>query len=728
MDRLNSQLPAVVEEGFVDFPELLRTLSRYKWRVVATAIMCAVVGTLLAFSEEPTYRASATILIEARSNRPLQLQEAYDPGIGTSEYYGTQTELLRSRDLIGAVVDKLGLTANAEILPPPTPTFWDVFLSGTWLPFLPEVDAPAEPPISTEVNRELAIDGVRWRLSVGQTPRTQLVNVHVETHSPQLAMDIVNTLSDLFVTSGLETRLEAAERSAAWLNSRLADMRKKLERSEQVLQTYREQHKLVNVGSARGMYEEEVTDNARKLRDAQRKKTELASAYWKIQQAGNDDAKLQEVSALLLDPTVQRASDNLLQAEQAIKQLQERYGARHPQMTNAQARLDAASRAYYIQLRLAANGVKAEYDIASETERALLSVVESGKQQIRKLDQNAGQLQVLERDVQTNRELYDLFLRRYKETDTASTFDTMTSRIVDRAALPLFPFKPNKPRVILLWTFGGILVGLLLAAAHYLLSEAVRSPEQLEHAAQLPVLSVLPPVSGLGRKASAPSMVIAQPRAPFSEGMRSIRASLQLSDVDKRMKRIMLTSAVPREGKSSIASSFAVVLSPTQRVVLVEADLRAPSLKKIFDIPATAPGIVELLSGQAKLDQVMYVHEPSGLHVLPVAQIPANPGEVVSSAAFGKLLDILSTRYDRVIVDTPPCQVASDTLLLAHRMDAVLFVVHGANTGLRTVLTAIKHLRAAQAPLLGFILNQVDARRAYGYDGSYYVYGNYGPQ
>ena len=724
-------LPAapLIASDLADFSELWRTFARYRWNVAGVMFALAVIGVLHAFSAEPIYRATVTILVETRPDHAVQVQEVYDPGYGAREYLGTQFELLRARGLAGRVVDKLDLTANPEFLPVATdPTLWDLLRAGRWqalLPFIDEEPAIAEAP---EERRERAISILLKMLTIEPVVATQLMRVHLDSPSRELSTAIANTLGDTYVESGLESRLEATERATRWLTARLSDLRTKLEDSEKALQEYRERFELVNVGGSRGLVEEELLDNSRKLREAQRKKTELASSYWKIKQAGGDTAKLAEISSLLLDPLVQKASDNQSQAEQAVKLLQERYGKKHPQMAAAQTRLAAAQRAYSEQLRLAANGIKAEYEIAAETERALLSVVSGTKGQIRKLDQRDFEAKAVEREVETNRELYEMFLKRFKETDTTSTYEQLNARIVDRAIPPQLPFKPNKTKIVTLWTLAGLLLGLLLAALRHLLTQTIQSPDQLEQLTQMPVISVLPRVTGLGSKTSAPVMCMEHPRAPFAEGVRSIRASLHLSDVDRRMKKVMFTSALPQEGKSSIASSFAAVLGHTERIVLVEADLRAPSLKKIFGIPQEAPGIVELLSGQATFDQVLYVHKASGIHVLPVAKIPANPAEVVSSAAFSKMLDLLAQRYDRVVVDTPPCQVASDSLMLAHRMDAVLFVVHGSTTGIRTIQTAIKHLRAAQAPLLGHILNQVDARKAYGIDGGYYVYGNYGPQ
>lgn len=718
---MNTQLPAgaAPEAQATQLMDMLRIVARYRWQVAGLAALFAVLGTVAAFSATPIYRATLVVLIESQAERVAPIEEVYDPGFRSYEYYGTQMELLRSRDLAGRVVDRLGL-ANAQ--PAASVEEGKGFFSFAWLPFLGDDETPATPVVvPPEVLREAAIYRVLGQLRVEMMPRTQLVRVHIESPSATEAATIANAFGEAYVDSGLDSRFAATERATRWLTQRLADLRVKLEASERALQAYREKHQLVNVGGSRNLYEEELTDNARRLREARTTKAQLGSSYWKIQQAGGDPQKLQEISSLLLDEPVQRASDNLLQAEQAVKQLQERYGEKHPQMSTAQARFEAAQRAYNETLRLSANGVKAQYEIATETERALMSVVESGRSEIRKLDEQDYELTALERDVQTGRELYDVFLKRLKETDSATRYDHFNARIVDPAIVPGAPFKPNRQRVILTWTLGGIVLALGLIALRHALSETVRSLEQLEAATALPVLSLLPKAAFADR--ASPALCLDEPRAPFSEGVRSIRASLYLSDVDKRMRRILFTSALAGEGKTSVAAGFAVTLGQMEKVLLVEADLRAPVLKKVFGIDAKAPGLVEVLTHEKTLDDALFHHAASGIHVLPVAAIPANPAEVISSAALRKLIDELAKRFDRVVFDSAPCHAGSDTSVLSNQMDAVVLVIHATKTGMRAVQGAVKQLRAAQAPLLGHVLNQVDPRSGHGYGSHYYGYG-----
>jgi polysaccharide biosynthesis transport protein len=731
---MNPQLPrgATPEAAGLPLADMLRIVNRYRWQVAAMAGLFAILGTVAAFSATPIYRATMVVLIESQTERVAPVEEVYDPGFTSYEYYGTQMELLRSRELIGRVVDKLGLAAvppQPAAQSPQTPAASQRTGIATWFDWLPFVGPPtsAAPPapVSPEQLRENAIGHVLGMMRVEMIPRTQLVRVHVESPSATEAATLANAVGDAYVESGLDSRFQATERATRWLTQRLDDLRAKLEISERALQAYREKHGIVNVGGSRGLYEQEITDNARKLREAQGTKAQLGATYWRIQQSGGDEKKLQEIGTLLLDDPVQRASDNLLQAEQAVKQLQERYGEKHPQMTAAQARLEGARRGYADALRQAANGVKARYEIATETERALQSVVESGRSQIRRLDERDYELTALERDVQTGRELYDVFLKRFKETDTQTRYDHFNARIVDPAIAPGAPFKPNRQRVVLTWTVMGVLFAFGLIALRHMLSETVRSIEQLEHDTQLSVISVLPRSSDLANRDSAPALCLEQPRAPFSEGVRSIRASLYLSDVDKRTKRILFTSALPGEGKTSVAAGFAVTLGQIERVLLLEADLRAPVLKQVFGIPGAAPGLVEVLTHQVKLEQALYRHEASGIDVLPVAASPANPSEVIASAALQKLIDDLAAKYDRIVFDSPPCHAGSDSLVLANRMDAVVFVIHAGKTSVRAIQTALKQLRSAQAPLLGHVLNQVDARNtSYGYGVEYYGYGH----
>ena len=536
---------------------------------------------------------------------------------------------------------------------------------------------------------------------------------------------MVSAIADTYIESGLESRLESSQRAGRWLSGKLGDVSTDLQKAEKALQAYRDQNQIVAVGGNRGLIDQELIENSQRLRDAQRTKTELSSTYTRIQAANSDPTRLELITALLQDAGVQKARSALLDAEQALKQVQQRYGNRHPQMAASVSSLQSVRRAFNEQLQNAAEGVRNQYEIALETERQLTQVVSATSSRALALDRKQFELGVLERNVQTNQQLYDLFLQRFKETDSVESYEPLNARITDSALLPKSPVLPQRPKIVLTAMFIGLLLGILLASLRSVLSEGIYAVEDLEGTAQLPLFGIVPRVS-FKRGASIVKYFLNDHRTPFSEGVRSIRASMQLAELDSRKQCYVMTSAAPGEGKSSIAVCLALALSNSEKVLLLEADLRAPSIRKMLGIPKQHnAGLMEALLGTVTLETAIYTHE-SGLHVLPVCQRPPNPSETVSSIAFANLLKELRGRYDRIIIDSPPCLAASDTLVLARMADAVLFLARAEDTKKSSVKRAVHQLRSTNAPLIGCILNRVDVRRnaeAYGdyrYASRYY--------
>lgn len=721
--------PVRDEEQLIDLRELLHTLNRYKWGIASVAIVVTTIATVIAFSITPTYQSTVTILIEANSNAPIvQVQDVYDPGYGENAYYGTQFSILKSRELAKRVVEKLDLARHPEFAQKEPGPHRDLDWRA-WLPFLPDThvdDSQSEKEREAE-HKESVINEFGQRLVIEPVRGSQLVKASFESEDPQLAALAANTLAELFIESSLEGRLSMAQKANSWLTEKLSNLRQDLQKADQALQAFREQEKLVNVGGERGLVEVELTDNAMRLREARKKSTELASAYWKIQQAGNDPKRLEDVSALLQDEVVRNSKDSLLQASEAVKQLETRYGPKHPQMISARARLDAAIAAYHTQLVTAASGMKAEYEIARENERALGQFEQSARGTIQGLDRKQYQLRALERDVETNRQLYDMFLERFKETDLTGSYETLAARVVDPAVPPREPFKPEKGKIVLLAMIGGIFLGLLLASLSVVLSDTIRSSEEIEFITGLPMLGVLPLVTGFGSSKQLSLQLMQQPKSGFAEGVRSIRTGVVLSDLDKKRKRLIVTSCVPEEGKTTLAMNLAFAHGEIEKVLLLEGDLRRPSVAKKCGLARNGfAGLTEALSGTANLTDCIYRLEEGNIDILPIGQLPPNPAEILTSDRFRQLIELLTTKYDRIIIDSAPCHAVSDTYLLAQHCDAMIFLIKADSTGRRMIKNAMQHLKHAQIPLLGTVINQVDMKR-HGHDfgGYYYDYGYY---
>lgn len=709
---------------------LWRFFRRYRLGILLVTSAASLIGVLIALSLPPIYRSTVTLLIEPRNQRVVQVADVYDPTQGGSEeYYATQFELLRSRGLATRVVDKLDLSRNEAFMKDNATEGLLTSLGRRldWKQWLPGLPDPDETPTGTaEQLRERAIQRVIAQVLVQPVPRTRLVRLHFHSSVPELAQKVATTLADAYIESGLESRLEATQRANRWLTEKLGGLSNDLQKAEKALQEFRDTNQLVVVGGNRGIIDQDVLDNSNRLREAQRTKASLASTYARIRAAGNDPARMEEITALLTDAAVQKARAAVLDAQQNLKLVEERYGSRHPQMASAVTSLQAARRAFHEQLMIAAEGVRNQYEIAADTERQQSQVVASATERVRLLDRKQFELGVLERNVQTNQQLYDMFLQRFKETDSTTSYEPLNARVTDAALVPKVPLLPDRPKIVIMAAFIGFLLGMMLASLRHVLSEGLSSVEDLEAVAQVPLFGVVPQVA-FKRSTGVMSQFRDGAKTPFAEGVRSVRTSVRLAEAAGHKQCYVITSAAPGEGKSSLAACLGMVLAGSEKTLLIEGDLRAPSLRRMLAIPKQQPGLMEVMLGNVTLEQAIYTDAGSGLDILSVNQRPPNPAETVGSMAFAALIEQLRGRYQRIVIDCPPVLAASDALVLARLSDAVLFVARADATPVATVRRALHQLQNIEAPLVGCVLNRVDVRRNPDSYGAYqYAYRYYG--
>lgn len=709
---------SLINEQFLDLRELLNALVQHRWGILSITVVVVLLAGLWIFATTPIYQATVTLQIENRSNRPVQeVQNVYDPGYGTYEYVGTEYSILEAKELARRVIKKLNLISNPDFDLKDSDEFANIdWLS--WLPFLSETEKPTDAAEKSARQLERAVDLFSENLTVEPVFGTKLVKVHYESKSPALAAQVANTLAEVFIESNLESRLAMTRTTTSWLNERLEAIRADLNKSEEALQAFRDKEQLVSVGGgSRGLVEQQVTENTQRLQDAARKKTELASAYKKVQEANGDFAKLENINMLQINKVVLDAKGRVLEETQKLKSLASRYGPKHPMMATAKASLDSAITSYHSQLLIAAQGLKTDYEVAAETEHQLNVQDEGVRNQVRGLDRKQAQLDSLQRDVATNRDLYNLFLTRFKETETAGNYQELVARVIDPAVIPEKSSKPKKKKT-LLWAFAiGLALGLLSALLRHLLSDTIVAADEMELLTGLQVLSALPE---FGDQDHGSMQFVSEPKTGFSEGIRSVRTGILLADLSYKRKKVVVTSSVPKEGKTTISCNLAMALGQMERVLLIDCDLRRPSVAKALGMPDKLPGLTEYLAGTAQLNQCIHHIENGKIDVLPVGAIPPNPGEVLASQKFHLLIESFAAQYDRIIFDSAPCQAVSDTLLLAQHVDAVIFAVKAESTTRSLIKNSVRQLRYARAPLTGAIINAVDMKRHSKRYGSYY--------
>ncbi len=708
----------------------MRQLWFGRWPILGLTALAAGAGLAYSLLISPTYRATTSLLIEPKEANVVEIDKVYETQGIVREYHRTQYELLHSSELLTAVIEKLKLAEHPQYANVSRenrePSLFDRVLKKihALVPGLYEalrLDALGTPgTLLDEVSEDLTVDPV---------PNTYLVNVSFKSEDPALAAGVANAVVTQYMERDRANRVGIGYEAADWLTKRVDEALIALQKSEQALQKFLEREDLVNVGGSRGLIDDEITEQSRRLREARQQREALANVYAKIRAAGSRVELLQEIPRIQDDPLVRDTKSAYLSAKEALDQLGPRYGEKHPTRIAAQARFQAAENAYFTQLRIRAEGIRSDYELAESTRADLQERVDRSMTRIQNLDRKDYELKVLQREVDTNRELYETFLKRFKETQATADLQFGNARVIDAAQVPNEPSWPRKGLILAGSALLGLFAGCGLVLLRNALDSSVHGSEMMEQITGLPVLCTLPRLRG--SKAEAKRLVrleLDDPKSLYSESIRTLRTSILLSDrPDRATRRIMVCSSLPEEGKTSISGNLALVLAERERVLLIDADLRKPRLGSLFKVDSAQPGLPQVLAGEATLDQALVSLQAGQIDLLTAGKVGRNPQLLLASDRFRQLLEELDGRYDRIVFDTPPCQLVSDSMLFAQHMDAAILVTRADSTPAKVVASTARMLRQADAPLIGGVLNYVDPRRAKDTEGGYYYrYGYYG--
>jgi capsular exopolysaccharide synthesis family protein len=376
------------------------------------------------------------------------------------------------------------------------------------------------------------------------------------------------------------------------------------------------------------------------------------------------------------------------------------------------------------QVASVVESVSKEYEIAKANEASLERALARAKAESQDYNRKEFTLARLEREVASNRQLYDLFTQRAKETNTGDV-PSAIARVIDAAMLPKSPVGPNKRNIIGI----AMLVALALAVAIALLLEqldvTVKTSHEVESKLEVKAVGILPRMR-MAPAAPIERMFIDENHSPFAEGIRSIRSDLLLSGIDSPQKVVLLTSSLPEEGKTTVACNLAFAFSQIKKTLLVEADMRRPKIARVLGGDEHRPGLSELVAGSVPLDECVFPADNSNLWVLQSGRVPLNPLELISSHRFADVMETLKKAFDVVIIDSPPMQLVSDALVLSQYATSILYVVKADSTPYplaRHGLTQMKRISEPALIGLGAVLNQLDIDKANKYYGEYRGYG-----
>lgn len=725
------------DEEVIDLRQYFQVLRRRKAGIFGLGFLAALIAALAALSMTPIFKSTATLMIESDSANVVSIEQVYGIDQTNKEYYQTQFEILKSRKLTEVVIDRLGLAEHPEFKPmeDTTPLLgvdWKSLVPDwrAWLPqdLFPNVELSDGTP-SAEETRQQMLDLFAERLSVTPVRNSQLVNIGFESSDRQLAADVANTLSQVYIENEMDSRLEMTATAVGWLTGRLTGLRDKLETSEKALQDYREKEQLVEVQGVKTLTADQIQEINQKLVFAQQQLAESRATYNQVRNIKSlDNPDVDSVPAVLRDPLVATLKEAEADTQRKVSSLVKRYGPKHPKMIAAKADLKEAKLRVRKRIREVMSGLEKEYKVAGANVQSLRQSMGAAKGEIQKISRKGYQLGVFEREVETNRQLYELFLGRLKETSETSGMQSANARVVDPAVPAVKPSKPKKKLIVLVAAFVGLFLGIVWAFLLEHLDNTLKGSGDMEDRLGLPVLGLLPHLALKKRKGESPlSYVRDNPQALFSESLRTVRTGILLSGLDEPHKVIVVTSSGPSEGKTSVATTVADSLADMHKVLLIDADMRRPTLGAVFGLDKAHPGLSEFVAGSVEISDCVHKVEDKDLYVLPSGTIPPNPLELLSSKRFGETISKLSESFDQIIIDCPPTLAVSDPLVVSTVASGVIYVVRADMTPYPMAQEGLKRLRKANAHILGGVLNQVPMSKKGGY-GKYGQYNPYGDQ
>ena len=701
------------DDDEIDLLAYWRILVKRKWLVLGvlgTVVALALVATLMM---PPVYRATATLQIDRESLQIMNIEGAGTAEGAAPDFLQTQYELLKSRSLAERVANELGI--DDQMLERLASATWMQRARAALRPDAAADDEALDAVAEEEAVLRRAANLVRDNLVVEPVRNSRLVRIHYDSTLPAFSTRVVNAVADGFIASAIERKFDASSFAGKYLEEQLALAKGRLEESERALVAFATKENIVVTGEAGVSLEGQNLGALNTALAAAQDARIRAQATWN-QVAGGGALPAEAIGQSILNTLQQQRATLNAQYQQQLKT----YKPEYPSMVALKGQIDEVDRQIGQERASIRASIKAEYDAAQTRENMLVAQLSTLRDRTLDVDNRSIQYNILRREVDTNRQLYDGLLQRYKEIGVAGGVGNNNISIVDRAIVPQGRYKPNLPLNLALGLMLGLMLGVLVAFVLEFLDDTLKGPEDIEQHLRMPVLGIIPHL-----KKQSVADALGDPRSAFAEAYRSVRTALQFSTDHGVPKVLLVTSASASEGKSTTATTLARNFAQLgKRVLLIEADLRNPSLHRLMGVRSET-GLSSLLAGAASASQVIMDTDDERLKLVLAGPLPPNPAELLSGSRLLSMLTVAAEKYDQVIIDGPPVLGIADAPILSNVAGGTLMVVQAGGTRIKTAQAALKRLAAARAHVLGAILTHYDAKVAgYGYDySSYYSYG-----
>lgn len=710
------------------------------WLIAVVAVVVVIGAAAYAFRLPKIYESRALLQVEQLAQKVVDIADVSQENPQSTDFLKTVVEALKSRKLLARVVKAEGLDKDPDFAPP---------------------RKDGSPYSDIEL-----VDKLAQKIDVQLIRGTRLVQIVVEDKNPEKAQKIAATFVKEFFRENFDQKLALSRVANEFLQDEADKLKVKLEASERKLQAYREDNKAVSLEERQNIIVEKLRELNSKVTEAKSKRLQLEADIDQLKRVekGNLDALL-AINSVSNLPQVALIREQLLNAEGDLAGLKERYLPKHPKYIAASMRIANLRQSLATEATQASETLSRLYEAAKDSEVKLEAALQEQEAKALELNKVAIPYNVLQRDVESDRALYESVTKRLKETAITQGIEQAPYRVIEEPMVPNVPSKPRVKLILLVSLVAGLVLGIALVVVIDLLDASLRTVDEAESYLGFPALTAVPEQRSksvgeqveeawnnktlgslpkdlaqkqvleplrrtLNRKEREaqlkkhPLIFVEDPSSMQAEAIRTLRTSISLLGKQDDRKTFLFASAIPQEGKSFTSLNFAHALAQKGlRTVVIDADLRRPRLKDdLLPDAGDIDGLTDYLSGGAPLDQVVRKTDQDNLFLLPAGHRAPNPSELLGGSEFQEMLAKLLLTYDRVVVDSAPVNAVSDALLIASCVDTVCLVVRAGKTPKKASLRAVKQLQKSGAKLAGFIFNRLPVGgRSAGY--YYYYYG-----
>jgi capsular exopolysaccharide synthesis family protein len=715
----------------------VRKLWRRKWLMAGVALTVIGIAVLVVSQLKPRYSAAAEVSIGAPEVRTLNVEEVVRGLRPDNAVVQSEVRVILSRALAERVVDRLGLEREPEFNPALRPESWNQVVSRYlnpmnlipeswrfWKSGTGEVATSAE--TQEERERRWTVNSVMDATDAALVGRSYILQVEVRSEKPEMAARIANTLADAYLEEQINRKVELTRQASGWLQNEIGKLSAEVEKADSAVEAYRSRKGLYQARQV-SVTEQQLSELNSQLVSAQAARAEADSRISAARQILNNPDATPEV---MISPVVQGLKQRLAEARGQLADMASRFGPEHPRRIQLQAQVNELSQQVRTETQNVLSSLQSSGRAAEARAQSLQRTLDGLKVRMGVTNEDAVQLASLERQAHAKRQMLESLMTRSQEAVAQLGVQGADARVVSRAVISEVPTDPPKQLLLVVSALVGILLGAIAALIREGVDKSFRSATELESATGLPNLGTLPAL--WRRREMNPDVAVGNLASTYCNALRQLFTSATFierigPDGDRilEMPRVLvITSAVPAEGKTALSSHLAALLAKCgKRVALVDADARKRRFRWLAK--GAEPGLGELLRGEVALADMLKSTGNPNLHVIRPGRLPDEEYDLLSSDRMEGLLRDLQETHDVVIVDTPPVLVGAEVVAISRIVDAVLFVVRWGHTSQERVLDALKQLQLANAPLVGTALTRIRAKEYRRYS---YGYSTYGPR